>query len=57
MEELIYIMRLWHKNLITYLPTKQLVGQWRECSAICGSIIKHCHVNHPIVNRLERLSN
>ena len=27
-------MRLWHKDLIPYLPKKQLVGQWREIIAI-----------------------
>ena len=24
-------MRLWHKDLIQYLPDLQLKGQWREC--------------------------
>lgn len=27
-------MRLWHYDLIEYLPSKQLVSQWRECIAI-----------------------
>lgn len=27
-------MRLWHKDLIPYLPKQQLLGQWRECIAI-----------------------
>ena len=27
-------MRLWHKDLIPYLPNKMLVSQWRECIAI-----------------------
>jgi len=27
-------MRLWHYELIPYLPKKQLVSQWRECLAI-----------------------
>ena len=31
-------MRLWHTDLIPVLPKEQLVGQWRELSAIAGSI-------------------
>ena len=31
-------MRLWHTSLIKALPREQLVSQWRECSAIAGSI-------------------
>ena len=27
-------MRLWHKDLIPFLPNKMLVSQWRECIAI-----------------------
>ena len=27
-------MRLWHYKLISYLPNKMLVSQWRECIAI-----------------------
>lgn len=27
-------MRLWHYELISVLPTKMLVSQWRECIAI-----------------------
>lgn len=33
-------MRLWHKDLIPYLPRQQLIAQWRECCAIAGSIAK-----------------
>ncbi len=29
-------MRLWHQNLIHYLPTKQLLVQHRECCALRG---------------------
>lgn len=32
-------MRLWHKDLISVLPTSQLGGQWRELSAIAGDIL------------------
>ena len=35
-------MRLWHKDLITILPDKQLIGQWREC----------CLINHILVNKV-----
>ena len=27
-------MRLWHKDLLPYLPNAMLVSQWRECIAI-----------------------
>lgn len=29
-------MRLWHQDLIHYLPTRQLLGQHRECCALRG---------------------
>lgn len=43
-------MRLWHKDLIEFLPKKQLVAQLRECVAIASNIYhkgspKHCLVN------------
>ena len=43
-------MRLWHKDLIPYLPKEQLVSQWRECSSIAGAIIKNGTPNHGLVN-------
>lgn len=43
-------MRLWHKDLIQVLPQKQLVAQWREASAIAGSIQKNGTPNHGLVN-------
>ena len=43
-------MRLWHKNLIAVLPKEQLVAQWRELSAIAGSIQKKGTPNHILVN-------
>lgn len=43
-------MRLWHTKLITVLPQKQLVAQWRELSAIAGSIQKNGTPNHMLVN-------
>ena len=30
-------MRLWHQNLIKYLPRQQLLGQHRECCALRGA--------------------
>ncbi len=45
-------MRLWHKNLIKVLPREQLVAQWREVSAIAGSIIKNGTPNHLLVNKV-----
>ena len=43
-------MRLWHKDLIEKLPDKMLVSQWRELSAITGSINKKGTPNHRLVN-------
>lgn len=36
-------MRLWHTSLIEVLPREQLVGCWRELSAIAGAIQKMVH--------------
>lgn len=43
-------MRLWHKDLIPVLPRGQLVGAWRELSAIAGSIQTKGTPNHILVN-------
>lgn len=45
-------MRLWAKQLITVLPQKQIVSQWRELSAIVGSIEKFGTPNHLLVNKV-----
>ena len=45
-------MRLWHKDLLKVLPREQLVSQWRECSAIAGSILKSGTPNHLLVNKI-----
>ena len=45
-------MRLWHKDLIPYLPRKQLVAQWRECCAICSNIANKGTPNHLLVNKI-----
>ncbi len=45
-------MRLWSKELIKYLPNKQLLSQWREIIAIIGSIKKKGFPNHILVNKV-----
>ena len=45
-------MRLWHKDLITALPQKQLVSQWRECCSIAKKISNNGTPNHILVNRI-----
>lgn len=45
-------MRLWSKQLIEYLPSKQLLSQWREIVAIIGSIKKKGFPNHILVNKI-----
>lgn len=44
--------RLWHKNLIHYLPNQQLTEQWRECCCIAKNIAKKGTPNHILVNRI-----
>lgn len=38
-------MRLWHKDLIPYLPKQQLVAQWRELNSIYVKEDKHILIN------------
>ena len=45
-------MRLWHKDLISFLPRQQLLGQWRECCAIAKSLKNVGTPNHILVNRI-----
>lgn len=39
-------MRLWHYELIPYLPTKQLRGQWRELNSIFANQPNHILINY-----------
>lgn len=45
-------MRLWHKDLISALPDKQLLGQWRECCSIAANIQRLGTPNHILVNKV-----
>ena len=45
-------MRLWHKLLIELLPRQQLLGQWRELSALASNINKKGNPNHILVNKI-----
>lgn len=38
-------MRLWHPDLIEYLPKQQLLGQWRELNSIYVKQDKHILIN------------
>lgn len=38
-------MRLWHKDLIPYLPKQQLLGQWRELNSIYKNQNRHILIN------------
>ena len=46
------IIRLWHKDLIPYLPKNQLLGQWRECCCIARNIAVNGTPNHMLVNKI-----
>lgn len=39
-------MRLWHIDLISYLPNSQLVAQWRELNSIFKDQPNHILVNY-----------
>ena len=39
-------MRLWHIDLIPYLPNSQLVAQWRELNSIFKKQDKHILINY-----------
>ena len=43
-------MRLWHKDLIPYLPKMQLLGQWRELCCIGVNLANDHTPNHILVN-------
>ena len=43
-------MRLWHKDLIPFLPRQQLLGQWRECCLIAKNLAERSTPNHVLVN-------
>lgn len=45
-------MRLWHKDLIDYLPQQQLISQWRECCCIAKNICSNGTPNHILVNKI-----
>lgn len=39
-------MRLWHIDLIPYLPKSQLIAQWRELNSIYKKQDKHILINY-----------
>lgn len=39
-------MRLWHIDLISYIPNLQLVAQWRELCSIYAKQDKHILINY-----------
>ena len=43
-------MRLWHRDMISYLPKNQLLGQWRELCLIALSLANEHTPNHILVN-------
>lgn len=49
-------MRLWHKDLISILPRKQLLSQWRECCCIARNISVNGTPNHLLVNKIMHYS-
>ena len=50
-------MRLWHQDLIQFLPRQQLLGQHRECCALRGAGWgrKHSVVNYVFTHDPARL--
>lgn len=43
-------MRLWHVDMVPYLPQQQLLGQWRELCCIAMHLAKDHTPNHILVN-------
>lgn len=43
-------MRLWHYELIPYLPNSQLIAQKRECDLIWKDIANGKQTNHILIN-------
>lgn len=43
-------MRLWHVDLISYLPRTQLLSQKRECDLIYKNLGKDKKTNHILIN-------
>ena len=39
-------MRIWHKDLIKYLPKSQLLAQWRELNSIYKKQDNHILINY-----------
>lgn len=39
-------MRLWHHDLIRFLPRSQLIAQWRELNSIFAKEDKHILINY-----------
>lgn len=50
-------MRLWHIDLVPILPKKQLVSQWRECSAIVNRICICGSPQHGLVNKILKYNS
>ena len=48
-------MRLWHIDLISYLPKSQLVAQWRELNSVFKKQNKHILINYIYKYPLEYL--
>lgn len=48
-------MRLWHYELLQYLPNKQLLGQWRELNVIFKKQKKHILINYVYEYPIEEL--
>lgn len=48
-------MRLWHYELIPYLPKQQLLGQWRELNSIYANENKHILINYVYVEQKQDL--
>ena len=46
--------RVWHQNLIPYLPNKQLGAQWCEIRMMLGTIAIHGKLNHSTVNYVNK---
>ena len=47
-------MRMWHVDLLPYLPRSQLISQWRECCCIAKDWADLGTPNHILVNNVTK---
>lgn len=50
-------MRLWHYQLLPYLPNSQLIAQWRELNCMYSKQVNHLLINYAYKYKKENLKS